>query len=250
MCDEWMLSYREAHVGRIVEPTVAGKPASTQAALDEVKKLFVGVPKDSIAFLLHARYSLEDNWALRELAMVLVGSHNVYASGRPDGYADDILIHKDKNPNSAGVRQLAPGARSFQDLLSDVSAGRVTHLVSLGGSAPADAEGLRNAKIVAISAHEGPLTKLASVVLPATSWAEHSGTYVNAKGMRQIAEKALEPQGSSKPAWKQVADVATAMGYSPSWSKLKGLRAELIGTAAADSASGPALPTVGNASAE
>jgi len=250
MCDEGMLSYREAHDGRVTEPTVAGKPASTQAALDEVKRLFTGVPKDAIAFLLHARYSLEDNWALRELAMVLVGSHHVYASGRPDGYADDILIHKDKNPNSAGIKQLAPGAKSFKDLLGDVSLGRVTHVVSLGGSAPEDAGGLRDAKVVAISAHEGPLTKLARVVLPATSWAEHSGTYVNAKGMRQIAEKALEPQGASKPAWKQVADVATAMGYSPSWSKLKGIRAELIGTAAADRPSGPVLPTVGNASAE
>jgi hypothetical protein len=35
-------------------------------------------------------------------------------------------------------------------------------------------------------------------VLPATSWAEHSGTYVNAKGMRQLSEKALEPLGAAR----------------------------------------------------
>ena len=64
-----------------------------------------------------------------------------------------------------------------------------------------------------IAAHAGPLTELATVVLPSTSWAEQSGTYVNAKGMRQVSEKALEPQGVSKPGWRQVSDVASALGY-------------------------------------
>ncbi len=90
-----------------------------------------------------------------------------------------------------------------------------------------------------IAAHEGPLTRAATVVLPATSWAESAGTYVNAKGMRQIADKALEPQGSSKPAWKQVADLATALGFEPSWTKLKQIRGQLIGGAAADAPQRP-----------
>jgi NADH dehydrogenase/NADH:ubiquinone oxidoreductase subunit G len=52
--------------------------------------------------------------------------------------------------------------------------------------------------------------------------------------MRQLADKALEPQGSSRPAWKQVADLATALGFAPSWSKLKHIRAQLVGTASPD----------------
>ncbi len=75
-----------------------------------------------------------------------------------------------------------------------------------------------------VAAHEGPLTKSASVVLPATSWAEHAGTYVNAKGFRQVAEKGLEPLGDSRPAWKVLADVAAALGFEASWSKLKQIR--------------------------
>ena len=43
------------------------------------------------------------------------------------------------------------------------------------------------------------------VVLPACSWADASGTYVNAKGIRQTSDKALAPLGSSLPAWEQIA---------------------------------------------
>jgi NADH-quinone oxidoreductase subunit G len=249
MCDEGMLSYKEAHEGRVLDASVDGAPTSTANALDELKQRFTGVPKSSVAIVLHARYSLEDNWALRELGLVLMGSHNVYWSGRPDGYQDDILIHRDKNSNTRGVQQLAPGAKPFQALVDDVTAGRVTHVIALGGSAPVDVTALRGAKVVTVAAHRGPLTELAEVVLPATSWAEHSGTYVNAKGMRQVAEKALEPQGASQPAWKQIAALATALGYEPSWSKLKQIRVQLMSGASPDAPATGAPANVGSASA-
>jgi NADH-quinone oxidoreductase subunit G len=234
MCDEGMLTYKEAHDRRVIEPRLSGAATTTAKALERVTELFSGVAKESVAIVLSARYSLEDNWALRELGMVLLGSRNLYATGRAPGYEDDILIHEDKNPNTAGVGQLAPGAHTFQALLDDVAAGRVTHVIALGGAAPVAATGLGKAKVVVIAAHEGPLTEQATVLLPATSWAEHSGTYVNAKGLAQIGEKALEPLGASKPAWKQVAEVATALGYAASWTKLKQIRAQLAGTSAAD----------------
>jgi NADH-quinone oxidoreductase subunit G len=248
MCDEGMLTYREAHDGRVLEASVGGAAKTTTQALEAVTSLFAGVPAEAVGIVLSARYSLEDNWSLCELGRVLMGTQNVYGSGRPDGYEDDILIHHDKNSNTRGVQQLAPAAKPFKALVDDVTARRITHVIALGGSTPGDAAALSAAKLVTIAAHKGPLTELAAVVLPATSWAEHSGTYVNAKGMRQIADKALEPLGSSKPAWKQVADVATALGYEPSWVKLKHIRGQLIGGAAVD-AQAPVLAS-GTASAE
>jgi NADH-quinone oxidoreductase subunit G len=241
MCDEGMLTYKEAHENRVEEPTVHGAPRSSGQALEEAAALFTGVPMDSVGVVLSARYSLEDNWALRELAIVLMGTRNLYWSGRPDGYEDDILIHKDKNSNTRGVKDLAPGAKPVSALVEDVAARRITHVIALGGSAPGDATQLGHAKIVTIAAHQGPLTQHAEVVLPATSWAEHSGTYVNAKGLRQVAEKALEPLGSAKPAWKQVAELAKMLGFEPTWSKLRQIRAQLVGTVAADSPSQPSL---------
>jgi NADH-quinone oxidoreductase subunit G len=232
MCDEGMLSYKAAHEGRVLDARVRGAAVSTAKALDEVKALFADVPKQSIAILFSATHSLEDNYALHEVGAVLFGSSLAYTSGMPAGYEDDILIHRDKNPNTMGVAQLAPEAKSFQVLLDDVAAGRITHVLALGGAAPDAADALRSCKVVTIAAHDGPLVGAATVVLPATSWAEHSGTYVNAKGIRQISERALEPQGASKPAWRQLADLATALGYKAASTKLKQIRTQLMGSAA------------------
>lgn len=240
MCDEGMLTYREAHDGRVTEAKVRGRDASVGEALDEVARVFEGVPKESIAIVFGAQHSLEDNWALREVGMVLLGSKHAYWSGRADGYEDTILIHRDKNSNARGVDMLAPGAKPFKVLADDVAAGRVTHVLALGGATPLDAAALGQAKIVTVAAHQGPLTRAAAVVLPATSWAEHSGTYVNAKGLRQLSDKGLEPLGNSQPAWKLLAAVAGALGLEASWTKLKQIRAQITGNQSADASAATA----------
>lgn len=234
MCDEGMLSYREAHHGRVTTASIRGKAVSVGAALDEVRSLFASLPKESVAIVFGAQHSLEDNWALRELGLVLLGSKHAYWSGRADGYEDKILIRRDKNSNTRGVLALVPGAKPLQALVDDVTAGRVTHVIALGGAASVDAAVLSRAKLVTVAAHDGPLTDSATVVLPATSWAEHSGTYVNAKGLHQVSDKGLEPLGDSRPAWKLLAEVAGALGLEPSWTKLKQIRAQLAGNAATD----------------
>jgi NADH-quinone oxidoreductase subunit G len=241
MCDEGMLTYKEAHEGRILEAKVRGAPTSVSKAFEEIRSLFAGVAASSIGVVFSAQHSLEDNWALRELATVLLGSKAFYLAGRSDGYQDDILIHRDKNSNTNGVHQLAPTARPIRALLDDVTASRVTHVIALGGAVSTEADALGAATLVSIAAHEGPLARQAAVLLPATSWAEHSGTYVNAKGIRQVSEKAIEPQGMSIPAWQRIAEVAMALGYEPSWSKLKQVRARFTGSTsiAAPTASTP-----------
>jgi NADH-quinone oxidoreductase subunit G len=242
MCDEGMLTYKRAHDGRIVDATVRGAKSTSAKALEEVKKLFAGVPKEAVGIVLSAQHSLEDNWALLELARVLIETPNLYRAGLPDGYEDDILIHRDKNPNTRGVEQIAPEAKPLDALLADATAGRVTHVLALGGASAIDAAALKSAKVVTIAAHVGPLTEVATVVLPATSWAEQSATYVNAKGMRQVSENALQPLGVSKPGWRQVSEVASALGYEAQWTKLKQIRAQLIGGAAVESAPAAAPP--------
>ena len=80
-----------------------------------------------------------------------------------------------------------------------------------------------------IAAHDGALVRAAGVVLPACSWAEAGGSYVNAKGIRQLAEKALEPIGSSQPAYHQIAQLTIALGLEPTWGKMRDIRSRLIG---------------------
>jgi NADH-quinone oxidoreductase subunit G len=237
MCDEGMLSYKEAHEGRVTAPRASGATVSTQRALDEAKRLFAGVPKEGVGVILSAQHSLEDNWALLELGAVLIGTRAVYRSGKPDGYEDAILIHRDKNPNARGVEQLAPGIKPVQMLVDEIKASRVTHVIALGGATALDADeldALKAVKLVVIASHEGPLTEGAAVVLPATAWAEQSGTYVNAKGLRQLSEAALLPAGDVRPGWAQVAALAYSLGYEASWTKVKQIRTRLARGASTD----------------
>ncbi|MEO8874942.1 MAG: 2Fe-2S iron-sulfur cluster-binding protein [Polyangiaceae bacterium] len=244
MCDDGMLTYRRAHDGRVIEPRVAEKAATMKSALATAKKLFESVPPESVAIVLSAQHSLEDNFALRELGQKSFGTKHFYVSGLGSGYEDQILIHRDKNPNNAGVKELVPNVQSFAELAADIKAGKVTHVIALGGptpnAAPAGTTGdsetdaavlKRLAALVVIAAHGGAFVDAAHVLIPATSWAEAPGTYVNFKGIHQDAEKALDPQGSSRPAWLQIVDLANALGFEMGWAKIKQIR-EALGVAA------------------
>jgi NADH-quinone oxidoreductase subunit G len=255
MCDEGMLTYRAAHESRVIEARIGRKNAGVDAAVKDAKKRLGDVPKEAIAVVLSAQHSLEDNWAMRELGKLL-GAGTLYTTGAGGGYADDILIDADKNPNTAGVKELAPSAKSYTQLLDDVRSGRISHVIALGGVTPrndpedATALGMLGTLVV-VASHEGAITDAAHVVLPATSWAEHAGTYVNRQGLHQAAERGLFPQGASKPAWELTRTLAVALGLEPGWSKLKDIRANLGGASAASvaaaNAASPVTPPAGGA---
>ncbi len=259
MCDEGMLSYRAAHEGRVIEARIGRKKVAIDAAILEAKKRLGSVPKEAIAIVLSAQHSLEDNWAMRELGRLLspsapgAAAASLYTSGAGAGYADDILIDADKNPNTAGVKELAPTAKSYLQLLEDLRSGRISHVIALGGiaarSEPEDATALGMlGTLIVIAAHEGALTDAAHVVLPATSWAEHTGTYVNRQGIRQVADKSLLPQGGSRPAWELTRLLAISLGLDGSalpWSKVKDIRALLVGSSAGSTRDVTVVATTG-----
>jgi len=229
MCDEGMLSYVFAHRERLLQARVGDQHVSTTEAIEHVRTFFAGVPGSRIAVVLSAEHSLEDNWALHELGTNLLGVDRVFYAAHPDGYSDDILIHRDKNPNLRGVHSVAPGAKPVEALLGDVASGQITHVISLGSSATLGVDQVAKATWLSLAAHTGTLPRMATVVLPVTSWAEHSGTYVNARGLRQVSEKALAPQGDSQAAWQALISVAKALGHEASWHSLKAVRAKVLG---------------------
>jgi NADH-quinone oxidoreductase subunit G len=80
------------------------------------------------------------------------------------------------------------------------------------------------ATLVTIASHDGPLVRRAHVALPACTWAEAEGTYVNSRGMAQKSERAIEPKGASRPGWELVSKLGEALGYATRWRKLKDVR--------------------------
>jgi predicted molibdopterin-dependent oxidoreductase YjgC len=58
---------------------------------------------------------------------------------------------------------------------------------------------------------ETETSAMADVVLPISSWAEYTGTYVNLEGRAQISERGMKPLFESRPAFDAISAIATAM---------------------------------------
>ncbi len=106
MCDEGMLSYKEAIAHRLLSARVEGDDTDIASALDAVKQMVAKVDPAKIAIVLSAQHSLEDNFALLTLARTYAGATAFFMSGKPLGRHDDILMSADKNPNTTGVMKL------------------------------------------------------------------------------------------------------------------------------------------------
>ena len=55
--------------------------------------------------------------------------------------------------------------------------------------------------------------KMADVVLPAASWAEKEGTFINAEGIPQPVPKVVAPTGESVPDWQILRNIARVMEH-------------------------------------
>jgi NADH-quinone oxidoreductase subunit G len=248
MCDEGMLSYPEAVEGRLETARVGGDEAKLKEALAQAADKLRGFEGDPsrIAIVLSAQHSCEDNFALAHVAKTHFGASQFFVARRPDGEADGILMVADKNPNAAGVAHVAStvgiGApKPFSALLDAVAQGQFDYVVSLGAAVDVELakskEKLTRLKgFVAIASHEGPLSKAAQIALPATAWAEAAGTYINAKGHVQEAEKVLVPRADAHPGWQLVAALARALDFDVSWKKRADITASLFPPPADDQA--------------
>src|SRR5262245_50667733 len=229
MCDEGMLSYTRATEGRLLTALVGGEDATLEEALSAAKEQLKGHSNDpsKVAIVLSAQHSNEDNFALLTLAKTYLGVSDFFVSGRPLGRGDAILMSEDKNPNTRGVMQIASttAPKPFAELLDAIDGGEYAYVIALGAELEVDAAVARAALgklkgVVTIAAHDGPLVRGAHIALPAASWAEADGTYVNRQGLAQRSERALRARGDARPGWELVARLGRALGYAMTWKTL------------------------------
>jgi NADH-quinone oxidoreductase subunit G len=190
LCDEGVLSGWMHNDGRVDAPLVSGEEATPADAL----KKAAGLLEDagSAAALLSAEHTIEDNLALAAFAREVLGARLLFLAAREDGEDDRLLRSKDKNPNRAGATAAAGGEIGPA---ADLASADVKVVIALGGIGKAP----RGARRVVISARRGELTDGADVVLPAPTFAQSSGSYLNAKGMLRRFAPAIVP-GIHEPA--------------------------------------------------
>ncbi|HVY48129.1 MAG TPA: 2Fe-2S iron-sulfur cluster-binding protein [Minicystis sp.] len=254
MCDEGVLSYKRSVEGRLLTALVGREDATVDDALSAAKDQLKGHDADpsKIAIILSAQHSNEDNFALATLAKTYLGAGDFFVTGHALGRGDDILMSEDKNSNTRGVLQICSTTppRPFADLEAALDAGRYAYAIALGADievehGPALAALGKLKGLVTIAAHDGPLVRASHVALPACSWAEVDGTYVNRQGIAQKSERALRPRGDARPGWELVARLARALGYALPWTKLSDVHRAMAPEAFAQSAGAAAGPEQG-----
>jgi NADH-quinone oxidoreductase subunit G len=233
MCDEGRFTYKRLHKERTVVPAVGGVPAEWDRALDEAAKLLRAAIANSagaVGVVFNAQSTNEDLYALSRLAFDSLKLDKAYLAGLDEGWHDDILVSADKNPNTAGAKGIAGSKlRSLMDLSRDLKSGAIKALLVIGeqgvlgaGDKAVAALPLDKLEVLVVaSAHNGPLTEAAHVVLPMADWAETDGTFTNKLGMVQRVRAALPPPGDALPGWDLLAHLAHKLGIAMDFANAK-----------------------------
>lgn len=225
MCDLGRAEYRLVHEKRVLTPALRKGDELVESTLEEslqlvsqkIAEILEQHGSEAIGVVLSPRATVEENFAMAELASKHWGTEKFFMGGRPLGAGDDFLLNSQRNPNGNGVR-LAAGVEvaDSEELATALGEGLIRAMIVLGSEMPsgtAVADLARTEFIVALAAHEGPVIQLAHVILPKTTWAEHDGVFVNFEGRAQRVRQSILPLGAAIPVWKVASRLACFMGY-------------------------------------
>ena len=206
LCDEGRLSYHQINDHRFRSPKLWDGGASRSVSWDEGLQKAVGIIREAGANLhvvVSASLSQEEGRAVIALFREKLGARLYLNTGEP-GWSDEFLRKADANANTRGLSELG-----IKDKLPGHLAGTVLVLEALcpkplpAGMIPT----------VAISPQESAAVTSAKLALPAASYAETSGTFVNFDGKVQEFKAALPPPGEALPYLQLLSRLAAALGY-------------------------------------
>jgi len=225
MCDYGRLNFKYLEAeNRLLEPkifdgekltSIDWKSAIGHAALQ--LRQFSGW---NIAIIASGRMTNEELWLTRKVADLL-GVRYIDIVPR-FGEGDDILLSKDRNPNATGARLIlgldeGPGAK-LSAIAQAVRSGEIRVLLALDENPlklGISAEQLTNmSAFVAMDILSNAANEHATVLLPASGFAEKRGSMINSKGRLQRLNRAVRPPGNARDDWEILRDLLQALGGS------------------------------------
>ena len=111
--------------------------------------------------------------------------------------------------------------------IADIAAAKPKVLLSLGAD-EVDYSAFGGALKVYIGHHGDKGAHAADIILPAASYAEKDGTYVNTEGRVQFAEKAVFAPGDAREDWTILRALADALGVSVGFDSFAELQSAMI----------------------
>ncbi len=229
MCDEGRFGFKYVHdTKRIAAPVVRRGLEATMPGWDEIPRIaryrFEEHVRqhgaDKVVVVLSPFMACEEAWLLirfiREIAPdAILTAGPVPTDGEdqhfPVGATGDAVkftILKEKCPNRRGIEMLLEAAGgetlSFETFVEKAQAGAFGAAWIVGGSPQPWVDkdiGKLAGKfdlLVVQDTFENALTAGATVVLPACAWSEREGSFVNAAGLVQPFDRAIDPPEGAK----------------------------------------------------
>lgn len=181
-------------------------------ALEVAAKSLKEFKSNEVAFIASPYSTLEDNFILQKFAKQINSNNIFYANHIIEGDQDEILIREDKTPNSLGLKLLGI-KNDISKLIDLIQKKNVKALLimeeDLAGLGSEWENLLSKLELtIVIATNQNKTTLLADIILPAATYAEKHGTFVNFQGRVQRIRPAVETEeldrsldGMSKSRW-------------------------------------------------
>ena len=224
MCDFGRLNYGHLESEkRLLEPLIFSsreliaadwKTAIAHAALQ--LRHFSGW---ETAIIASGRMTNEELWLTAQIARFLAVQQIDIVPRSGEG--DDILLSKDRNPNTNGARLILnlslPGS-NLAAIGDGIKNGQIKAVLALGEKPTAcgiSTEQLSQLPaFVAMNILADETTDLATAILPAFGFAEKRGSMINGDGRLQRLNRAVRGPGNARDDWEILRDLLQALGGS------------------------------------
>ncbi len=234
MCDEGRYAYKTIDENRIREVRILKnglqEKSDWKQALESVGQILKKSSSSSWALLASPQHTNEELYLQKRLFTDYLKWQNVaFQAPGQEGYEDDFLIKKDKNPNTAGALKILKLSGAMSDLTALIEKAKRGELEGLFifGHDVAKIYGAQTLKIlrqkvktiVYEGSNENPTALAADVVLPSAAYAEKDGTFTNFQGRIQRIRKAVEPVIASRPTVEILQQLANSLGFKLSYDR-------------------------------
>lgn len=230
LCDEGRLTYARANDGRLtraLERAGDARPAETAVkpafarAVELLRPVVEGKEGKGLAAALSLHATCEQAYVFGRLARDVLKAEIVGLLEYKPGEGDSILRVSDKNPNRSGVlsilRELGLTPLPQSEFMQQLKSRSLRVLLAVGHETSEAAELAANLRdqiksFVHIAHARSPLCEQADVTLPALSWLQGDGSWVNAAGMVQRLTPAIVVEGEARAAEIWLGELASALG--------------------------------------
>jgi NADH-quinone oxidoreductase subunit G len=228
MCDSGRLHYKFINdPNRITTPSVKSTgmgerlsltwPEATRQIAEKLKSLKGG--GGTVAAIGTARATTEELFLFHKLVREVLQAELVDCVPHV-GEGDKFLLNADRNPNANGARlagvSAEPIGSQIPKISEAISAGKIKALIVHGENVAKHgiAEELlaKLELLVVIDTLPNKVTDIAHYVLPAATFAEKRGTFINGKNRLQRLNAAIPSPGIARPEWQTFAALLNELG--------------------------------------